>query len=321
MRTGEPDKVKGIHGNSEGQGDSAAVIFNIQRFSVHDGPGIRTTVFLKGCPLRCQWCANAESMNPSAELGIIRSLCNSCGRCAEVCPEQAITCDSSQSVGFERDKCTACGECVNVCTTDALTIYGKQMTAEEVFGAVCRDRSFYASGGGVTASGGEPLRQAGFVVSLFRRCREAGIGTCLDTSGYADPDTLMEVLGLTDYVLYDIKHMDTDVHRFFTGVPNDVILGNASIVAASAARMLCRVPLVAGVNDSAENMAETARFVKTLGDDMPIELLPYHRLGAAKYQTLDRPYPGESFASPSQEQIESARRIFEERGVSCSIGG
>ena len=305
-----------------GEREATGVIFDIQKFSVHDGPGIRTTVFLKGCPLRCQWCSNAESMNPGPELGILRNLCDNCGKCVAACPEGAINFGAGHIIQIDRRKCTACGECVNVCPADALTIYGKQITVEETFKEVCRDRSFYeTSGGGVTVSGGEALRQADFVVALFKKCREAGIGTCLDTTGFASPDTLKEVLAFTDYVLYDIKHMDTVCHKSFTGVPNELILSNARVVAASGVPMLCRTPLIAGANDSHDNITATAQFVKTLGDSVAVELLPYHRFGKAKYQTLDRPYPGKAFTTPSPEQLEAARRIFEEHGVSCSLGG
>jgi len=303
------------------QGEKTGIIFNIQKFSVHDGPGIRATVFMKGCPLHCYWCSNAESINPKPELGVIRNNCNNCGKCLKVCPEEAVS-FNDDVIQFNRDRCTACGECVAVCSPGALTIYGKQVTVDEVFNEVNRDKSFYeGSGGGVTVSGGEPLQQADFVTALFQRCHDAGIGTCLDTCGYAATDKLKEVLAFTDYVLYDIKHMDVDCHHQFTGVPNDLILSNAKVVAASGIPMLCRIPLINGVNDTVHNIAETARFVKALGNSIGVELLPYHRLGIGKYQTLDKPYPGEAFTTPSSEEIEAVKRIFEEYGVPCTIGG
>jgi len=304
------------------QGEKNGTIFNIQKFSVHDGPGIRTTVFMKGCPLQCRWCSNAESINPKPELGVIRNICNNCGKCLKACPEKAISFDDDNIIQFNREKCTACGECVTVCSPGALTIYGKQVTVDEVFKEVNRDKAFYeGSSGGATASGGEPLRQADFVAALFQRCHEADIGTCLDTCGYAPTDKLKEVLAFTDYVLYDIKHMDADRHRQFTGVPNDLILNNAKVVAASGTPMLCRIPLIKGVNDTKNNITETAKFLKTLGNGVAVELLPYHRLGIGKYQTLDKPYAGESFVTPSSEEIESVKHIFEEYDVPCTIGG
>ncbi|MBA7639467.1 4-hydroxyphenylacetate decarboxylase activating enzyme [subsurface metagenome] len=304
------------------QGGKTGIIFNIQKFSVHDGPGIRTTVFMKGCSLQCRWCSNAESMSPEPELGVIRERCNNCGKCLKVCPEEAIRFDDDGVIQFNRDKCSACGECVAVCSPGALTIYGKQVTVEDVFKEVIRDKSFYeSSGGGITVSGGEPLRQADFVAALLQRCRQAGISTCLDTCGYATPDKLKKVLAFTDYVLYDIKHMDADRHRQFTGLPNDLILNNAKVVVASGIPMLCRIPLIKSVNDTRRNITETAQFLKMLGNGIAVEILPYHRLGIGKYQTLDKPYPGEAFTPPSPEEIESARRIFEEYGVPCTAGG
>ncbi|MFC2070527.1 glycyl-radical enzyme activating protein [Chloroflexota bacterium] len=302
------------------QGGRSGTIFNIQKFSVHDGPGIRTTVFMKGCPLQCRWCSNAESMNPEPELGIIYSSCNNCGKCIDVCPENAIII-KNESIRFDRKKCTACGECIGVCAPGALTVYGKQVSVEDVFKEVNKDKSFYeGSSGGVTASGGEPLRQADFVAALFQMCREAGIGTCLDTCGYAPTDRLEKVLAFTDYVLYDIKHMNAEAHKQFTGMPNDLILHNAKVVAESKAEMLCRIPLIKDVNDTEENISETAKFLKTLGKDISIELLPYHRLGIGKYKTLDRAYPGETFIKPSDEETEATRKIFENYSVPCTIG-
>jgi len=303
------------------QGGKNGIIFNIQKFSVHDGPGIRTTVFMKGCPLRCRWCSNAESMNPEPELGVIYSNCNNCGKCIKVCPEGVISLED-EKIRFDRQKCTACGECVAACAPGALTVYGKRVTVDDVFREVNKDKAFYeGSSGGVTASGGEALQQADFVAELFKRCREAGIGTCLDTSGYAPTDKLEKVLVFTDYVLYDIKHMDAKAHKQFTSVPNEIILHNAEVVAASGAHMLCRLPLIKGVNDSEENITKTAKFLKTLGNSAGIELLPYHRLGIGKYKTLDRTYPGESFQTPDTERLEAAKKIFEEHGVPCTIGG
>lgn len=303
------------------QEETNGTIFNIQKFSVHDGPGIRTTVFMKGCPLQCRWCSNAESINPEPELGIIRSNCDNCAKCVEACPEGAIDFDNNGVIQFNRDRCTACGECVTVCSPGALTVYGNPVTVEDVFKEVIRDKSFYeGSDGGITVSGGEPLRQADFVSALFQTCQDAGISTCLDTSGYTATDKLKEVLNFTDHVLYDIKHMDTNCHHQFIGAPNDLILSNAKVVAASETPMLCRIPLIKDVNDTAQNIDETAQFVKMLGDDIGVEIRPYHRLGIGKYQTLDKPYSGEAFTAPSPEELASVKHIFEEHGVPCTIG-
>jgi pyruvate formate lyase activating enzyme len=302
--------------------EKTGIIFNIQKFSVHDGPGIRTTVFMKGCPLQCHWCANAESMSPKPELGIIRSRCNNCKKCLDVCPEGAISFDDNHVIRFNRNRCTVCGECVTVCSTDALTIYGKQVTVDDVFKEVTKDRIFYeGSSGGLTVSGGEPLRQADFVTELFRRCREAGIDTCLDTCGYAPTEKLQEVLAFTNHVLYDLKHMDAGRHQYFTSVANGLILNNAKFVAETGLPVFYRIPLVKCVNDTADNITETAQFIKSLGNGSSVEFLPYHRLGIGKYETLDKPYPGESFQTPSGEEIEALKKIFEEYGVRCNLGG
>ncbi|MFC1954537.1 glycyl-radical enzyme activating protein [Chloroflexota bacterium] len=303
------------------QVSQVGTIFNIQKFSVHDGPGIRTTVFMKGCPLQCRWCSNAESMNPEPELGFIRSSCNNCGNCIEVCFEKAISFDSNGFVQFERNLCTACGECVSVCSPGALVIYGRQVTVDDVFKEICKDKIFYeGSSGGVTVSGGEPLRQADFVAALFQKCHQAGIKTCLDTSGYSGHDKLREVLAFTNYVLYDIKHMDSDSHKHFTGVPNDRILSNAAVVAESGINILFRIPLIKNVNDTENNIRETARFIKTLSKHIAVELLPYHRLGIGKYQTLGRVYLQEAITAPSPEKIEAVICAFEEQGIKCTAG-
>lgn len=304
------------------QENRTGTIFNIQKFSVHDGPGIRTTVFMKGCPLECLWCANAESMNPNSEPGFIRSRCDNCEKCLEICPEKAIYTDSNNDIQFNRDRCNACGECVAVCSPRAISIYGRRVTIDEVFKEISKDKTFYeGSSGGITASGGEPLQQADFVASLFQKCKENGIETCLDTSGYSNPDKFREVLAFTDYILYDIKHMDSDSHKHFTGVINNLILVNAAISAESGIPMLFRIPLIKEVNDTEANIRETAEFIKQLGNNGTIELLPYHRLGIGKYQTLNKSYLGEEFLAPTSEETEAVKKIIEEYGISCSVGG
>ena len=296
-------------------------VFNIQRFCLHDGPGIRTTVFLKGCSLQCLWCANPESINKEVELGYIAARCTKCGKCAPVCPEKAITLAPDGFPQIQRELCTACGKCVEVCSDDALALYGSDMTAGEVFGIVERDRSFYqGSGGGVTLSGGEPLLQSPFVFALFQLCREAGIHTAIESAGFVNPAVLKAALPLTDYVLFDLKHMDPQTHRTSTGQSNDLILRNANTLASYGVQVRFRMPLIPGVNDTPRNIEETSAFLRELGGDgARIELVPYHRLGESKYGALDRPYSLAGVAMASPAAVDQARRGFEARGVTCTV--
>jgi pyruvate formate lyase activating enzyme len=298
-----------------------AVVVNIQGYSIHDGPGIRTTVFLKGCNLACRWCSNPECISPYPEIGFIAALCDKCGRCADVCPQKAVVLKADGLPYINRQKCTACGECVPVCNQKALVVYGKEMTVDEVFAEVRRDSMFYdATDGGVTASGGEPLLFPYFVCSLFNQCRKAGIHTCLETAGYAPASALQQVLPSTDYVLYDLKHLDTNAHRRLTGKTNNLVLSNAKLVVESDAEVLFRMPLIPGINDSSQNIKETAAFLKGLGRSTHrIELMPYHRLGESKYEALGRPYPMHGLLPPEETSIESARKAFEECGVQCLV--
>jgi pyruvate formate lyase activating enzyme len=299
----------------------SGTIFNIQKFSVHDGPGIRTTVFMKGCPLQCRWCSNAESMSPDPEPGIIRERCDGCGDCVGVCPEEAVRLNDS-IVMIDRSRCNACGACADICPTDAITIYGRNITVDEAFGEVLKDKTYYSgSDGGVTVSGGEPLRQAGFVKELFKRCKEEGIKTCLDTCGYASSENLAALLPYTDTILFDLKHMDDEKHRHFTGVSNGIIKENAVVAAKSDASILFRIPLIEGVNSTEDNIRETARFIESLEGEYSVEFLPYHRLGIGKYRTLDRQYPGTEFSTPSEEKMDTLKRIFVEYGIRCTVGG
>lgn len=297
-------------------------IFNIQYLNFHDGPGIRTLVFFKGCELRCSWCDNPESIDPGAQLGLIRVRCDNCGKCLQACPKGALSFDEEGILQVDRRRCDNCGKCVAVCYPAALTVYAREMSSEEIFEEVRRDKLFYdGSGGGVTVTGGEPLQQPLFLAAIFKLCREAGIHTCIETSGYASARVLGQVLPLVDYVLFDLKHMDSQVHREYTGRPNGRTLDNAQRVAKSGVPVLFRIPLIPDFNDTLDNIRATAQFVKGLERDNVhgIELMPYHRLGMGKYEALDRPYPMEGTRLHEPAEVELVRQRFEDFGVRCIV--
>jgi pyruvate formate lyase activating enzyme len=299
---------------------TSGLVTNIQGYSIHDGPGIRTVVFLKGCGLECRWCSNPECISPHPEVGFIKTLCTKCGKCAEVCPEGALVYEEGNLPRIDRKRCTGCGRCSAVCSYQALLLYGRPMNADEVFDAVKRDKMFYqASGGGVTISGGEPLLQPQFVYDLFEKCRRAGIETCMETSGYSDGSALRQALPYTDYVLFDLKHLNSEKHRRYTGKPNSRILSNAKIVAASGVETLFRMPLIPGANDDLPNIKETAEFLHGLGNNARIELMPYHRLGKGKYEALGRRYPLPGLLPPEPGHLESIKKAFEDNGTICMI--
>lgn len=296
------------------------LIFNIQRYSLQDGPGIRTTVFFKGCPLRCLWCSNPESQNSTPEIAHRNSLCNNCGRCLEVCEVKAISL-IEKGIKIERERCNNCGKCVEVCTPGALKVFGQEVTVEGVFEEVRRDELFYRnSGGGVTVSGGEPLQQWQFVTALLKKCQAEGIHTCLDTCGYASPRALERVLDYVDLVLFDLKLVDSEAHRKVTERSNKPILRNVRTIAKRGIPVLIRVPLIPGVNDSEDNLRATAGFVSSLDDGrVEVNLLPYHRFGVGKYEMLDRPYLLSGLTPFADEEVQKRRQIFESLGLSCKI--
>jgi pyruvate formate lyase activating enzyme len=297
------------------------LVTNIQGYSIHDGPGIRTVVFLKGCSLACRWCSNPECISPKPEVGFVASLCTRCGACAGVCPENALHQEGDRPPVIERSLCTGCGKCAAACTYGALVLYGTPMEPDEVFDAVRRDNIFYAaSGGGVTVSGGEALLKPRFVAAVFEACRRDGLSTCVETSGQAPEAALREVLPLTDLLLFDLKLMDPARHAAETGSPNDRILANARVAAASGAPLLFRMPLVPGVNDDEPNIRATAAFIRSLGSRTPgLQLMPYHRFGKGKYDSLGRPYPLAGLPAPAKEQVRAVQDIFIGLGVACTV--
>jgi pyruvate formate lyase activating enzyme len=299
-----------------------ARIVNIQKFSLHDGPGIRTLVFFKGCPLHCLWCANPECINPLPEIGFNKTICDGCGKCARACHLKIITPDERGLPQINRDRCTACGECTSVCAPKALVIYGKDVPLEELFKEVQSDALFYeSSNGGVTVSGGEPLLEADYIEALFKMCRQAGITTAMETCGQVNPATLIKILRQVDFVFYDLKAMDEKKHMELTGRSNKLILDNARIAAESAVQLMFRMPLIPGLNDDIDNIKATSEFIRSLGRDsiLSIELMPYHRLGMGKYEALDREYCLKSLDMASIQAVESARKHFEESGIECSV--
>jgi pyruvate formate lyase activating enzyme len=298
-----------------------SLVTNIQGYSIHDGPGIRTVVFLKGCGLECKWCSNPECISTHPEIGFFKSLCTKCGKCSGLCPEGALVFETGELPRIDHERCTGCGACSAVCSYKAIVLYGKPMNADEIFDVVSRDKMFYeTSGGGVTMSGGEALLQPQLVHDVFEKCRRAGIHTCIETSGYAAESALKQVLPFTDYILYDLKIMNSDKHREYTGKPNSLILSNAKIVAESGRETLFRMPLIPGVNDDLQNIKETADFLHQSGNNcLHIELMPYHRLGKGKYDSLNKPYNLPDILSPEPDHVEKVKKTFEDNGIKCSI--
>jgi pyruvate formate lyase activating enzyme len=299
------------------------IIFNIQGYCIHDGPGIRTTVFVKGCPLRCFWCQNPESHSSQPELLFTEEKCSGCGECVRVCPENAVHMQGTVS-RTDRRRCKGTGLCADSCPNEARAVIGRRVTAEEVFKEVAADSLFYQeSGGGVTLSGGEPLTQPEFSSSILKKCREAGIHTALDTCGQASWAAAREVLLHVDLVLFDFKHMDPEEHRKYTGVSNEHILQNAErIHREMSIPMRARVTLVPGFNDSPGNIEATARFIAgKLSNSIPVHLLPYHRFGEAKWERLDRKNETAAIDTPDERRLVECLRIFESFGLKTVTGG
>lgn len=265
------------------------------------------------------WCSNPESQTAYPEVAHSNSLCTKCGQCIEECPVQAISL-SDKGVRIDRDLCTNCGKCVEACYPGALRVFGKWLSTEEVLDEVIRDEPYYRnSGGGVTVSGGEPLMQASFVESFLRGCKERGLHTALDTSGYASPDVLGEVLKYVDLVLYDVKCMNPAEHRKLTGVSNQLILDNAWRIVAEGTPFIIRVSLIPGVNDYEEDVRAIGSFAASLKDGVEVNLLPYHRLGMSKYDSLDREYRLRSLPSLAPAECQTAREILQSFGLECKV--
>lgn len=293
-------------------------IFNTQKFSIHDGSGIRTLIFMKGCPLRCLWCSNPESQALGLEIMDVKSNCIKCGKCAALCEYNAI---DFKTFDIDRGICTKCGKCAEKCYANAKKITGKQVSVRELMELIEKDRVFYRnSAGGVTIGGGEPTMQALFVEELLRECKKRNIHTAIETCGYGYWSKIQGIFDYTDQVFFDLKMMDAKEHEVMTGHSNKRILQNAENVAKKNIETTFRIPLIPGYNDKVDNIRETGKFVKKISDyndKISIEILPYHDLGKDKYQWLGVQCHLKEVKKDEKENIETCRKILAEEG--CTV--
>lgn len=290
------------------------LLFDIQRFSVHDGPGIRTTFFLKGCPLRCAWCHNPEGLKGRVQLQYRDDVCIRCGECAGRCPRHAHSFGPAlHTVDFAL--CNACGECTMACPSGALSLMGTAYSPDDVLRAAKRDAPFYANNGGVTFSGGEASRQADFLAECLTLCREAGLHTAVDTCGLMPRDTLLRLAGLCDIFLYDIKAVSADLHRLGTGADNAQILENYRTLTDLGRRIWVRVPVIGSFNATTDEMTRIAEFLCENRGAEQIELMPYHRLGIGKYAQIGLDCPDETGRAVSHGQMQEYYEIFSRLGL------
>lgn len=298
---------------------SNARILKIQRFCINDGPGIRTTVFFKSCPLQCQWCHNPEARKEVYQLSFNKTYCTYCGNCMEVCPENAhIVFNSIHEIDFER--CRLSGECIIACPSAALSIIGETMDLKSMMRVIMRDMDYYTeSGGGVTASGGEPMMQPEFVYHLFSECRKAGISTCLDTCGYAAKDEMAKILSVTDHILYDMKIMDEARHIRYTGKENGPILENFLLLMSMEKQVTVRHVVIPGINDTEKEHKSLSLFLKDAGFRGLMELIPYHSFGKVKYKAIGMEYQMEHVKVPEAKEMEIVKSFFKTEGFSVTI--
>lgn len=297
-------------------------IFDIRRYSINDGPGIRITIFMKGCPLKCTWCHNPESQSPKVQKLYTESKCIGAQDCIKICPEDALTLTPAGIV-TDYEKCTLCGKCADACPTKAIEMSGKMYSAKELMNIIERERVHIdQSGGGVTFSGGEPLIQPGFLLEMLKLCGDNGLHRAVDTCGFVSTETLLEVAKRTDLFLYDLKLMDPVQHKKWTGKNNQPILNNLKILAETGANINIRIPFIKNVNTNLEEVSKMAGFIASLpGKKTVVNLLPYHNIASGKYKKLEMEYNSGEMEEPTEAEIQQAVQVFSEFGIETEIGG
>ncbi len=308
--------------------ETSGIVFNVQHLTVHDGPGIRTEVFLKGCPLRCKWCSNPEGLDPKPELGIFPNKCitlDKCGFCVKACPKEGKPLEFNEDgiiVGSNME-CIRCMSCTKACFTHAIKAWGKLMTVDDVMEEVLKDRAYYEqNGGGITLNGGEVTVQSEFCIAILEACRKENVNTCVETTMHCDYSIIQKLIPLTDLFLVDLKFMDSERHKEWTGAGNERILENLIRAADNRLPMVLRIPVIPGINNDEENIRASAKFI---AEDMhnrvyQVQLLPYKKMGVEKYHSLGQLYPlGEDYAMLPRQEWESnlieVRDIMREYGV------
>jgi len=297
-------------------------IFDIQRYCVHDGPGVRTVVFMKGCPLNCVWCCNPESISPKPELMVFNSSCIGCGLCIKSCPKGALCLEEGKII-INRAKCDICGICTEACPTESIQMRGYSIELKELTEEILKDEPFFRnSGGGVTLSGGEPTAQPEFAAALLAKLNSKGIHTAIETNGYANWPVLKSLVRQSDLILFDIKHLNPLKHFEYTGVTNEQILYNLNQIVSEKKQIIIRMPIIPGVNYHLSHLKETAKYLKTLnGSIEEVHLLPYHRLGVQKYAKLGKSYPLNDVEPLTPNEIEHISNLFDAQKFRIKIGG
>lgn len=298
------------------------LIFDIKRYAIHDGSGIRTTVFFKGCPLNCFWCHNPEGISSGKELMYKETKCISCMDCVNVCKVKALY-KKSKTIYVDRKKCTICGDCTEICPSGAMELIGREIDTKELFQEICKDMIFYdESDGGITFSGGEPMLQIDFLDSILSMCRNAGINTVLDTSGYAEKKDFKKIMEKVNTFLYDIKCIENSKHKKMTGVSNTIILENLKMLSENNANIIIRYPLIPGFNDSEKDIDELKSLLNYYENINQINILPFHKIGTAKYNGLNKPFEIiEKIDEPPNRLIKRVKNILVNEGFIVKTGG